>query len=518
VNPPLALQERESSWQALLAAVSEHLLADLTLRRVQPIKQLASQHPSFLLASYSLQQPLPDDRSVRYYLAHRLCMLEFTLLGDAFLVKAYVGGSMKQVTHLAVLLLRVNHVVDSCCSCANGYGCCGFDLPPLTVCRWSGCCSHVQCACMMLYDCKLAIRAKVFFIISGTSGNDLLQVWTKKRSELHLQSSKPFATLFSAWHKTTKEARDRGVPPDVPRTCWWRNAIGRADFSPLPLHPEPCLVPPGGMEELKTQLEAIRAQQKAYQCPWCSSANPATFKLVARALTHLRTKHEDLWNALDPAIQEELEKATPSEWQEAFLTIPPLPLRSAATGQLTELLHTVRDALKTGSQRAPSGAQDASATLPPPPRTVLPPPPEATVPPPSPKTGKQTPPALCSTTAAPSTSSSLASPAQCAPPRVLAPPPAASLAHTASRSRPGRANAASVSVGSAAAPALPRLAPVSCPPSAPRAATTTLAPVAAADSSESASDAAQERHRRHKLEPVEKKRRVRPSKPYSPPH
>jgi hypothetical protein len=517
VNPPLALQERESSWQALLAAVSEDLLADLTLRRVQPIKQLASQHPQLALASYSLQQPLPDDRSVRYYLAHRLCMLEFTLLGDCFLVKAYVGGSMKQVTHLAVLLLRPNHVVDSCCSCANGYDFCGFDLSPLTIRSWSGCCSHVQCACMMLYDCKLAIRPKVFCVISGAISN-LLQVWTKKRSELHLQSSKPFATLFTAWHKTNKDARDRGVPPDVPRTCWWRNAIGRADLSPLPLHPEPCLVPPGGMEELKTQLDAVRAQQKAYQCPWCSSSNPTTFKLVARALTHLRTKHEDLWNGLASEIQEELEKATPSEWQEAFLTIPPLPSRSAATGQLTELLHIVRDALKTGLPRAPAGAQDASATLPPPPPALPLPPREATVPPPTPTTNKQLPPAQSSSSATLSTSSSLASPAQCAPPLMVPSPPAAPVAHNAARSRPGRVTAAIASVVSPAAPAPPRVVPVSCPPVAPRSATTTLGPASAADSSESTSDAAQDRHRRHKLEPIEKKRRVRPSRPYSPPH
>jgi hypothetical protein len=123
VSLPAALLEREGSWRRLLEATSENLLLDLTMLRVEPIRQLASEHPQLALASYDLRRPLPDDRSLRYYLAHRLCMLEFGELADGFLLKAHVGGSMRQVTHIAVLLVRDCSVVDCCCSCANGLAC-----------------------------------------------------------------------------------------------------------------------------------------------------------------------------------------------------------------------------------------------------------------------------------------------------------------------------------------------------------------------------------------------------------
>jgi hypothetical protein len=91
--------------------------------RATAVRDLATAHPNVDLSSYELRKPLPDDRSVRYYLANRLCQVDFTETSrGTYVVRGLVGGSMRQIVYQCLLELTSHRglLKDAHCMCANG--------------------------------------------------------------------------------------------------------------------------------------------------------------------------------------------------------------------------------------------------------------------------------------------------------------------------------------------------------------------------------------------------------------
>jgi hypothetical protein len=120
---PAALlrEQRELAWKGLLQSVSEQLLLAITVLRVAPIQELATKHPELALQSFHLCSPLPDQRTIKYYLANRLCQVEFAAHDKGFAVWGHVGGSMRQVIHRCLLYVSsAGALLQTYCSCING--------------------------------------------------------------------------------------------------------------------------------------------------------------------------------------------------------------------------------------------------------------------------------------------------------------------------------------------------------------------------------------------------------------
>lgn len=325
-------------------------------------------------------------------------------------------------------------------------------------------------------------------------------------------SSRPFATLVTAFRDQAAEARERGAPAAVPSKCWWRASIARSTLAPVPLHPEPLDLGPGGLEGFKTALDALRSKAHGYLCPWCPTGRPKRYKYVSRAVHHFATKHTELWAALGADMQTQLVAATPAEWEAAFAIMPLLPT-SAPGSKCLEFLGKLRSRMT----EEPDAARPQSIAPPPPPPPPLPPLPASALPPtPTPS------PAPPATAAAPATAS--APPAAPAPASVLVPLPTtlvtAQLA--APRASPHAALAVSTPTEERDDSDDP---PVPTPPVSV-AKLTALQPEIGMESSSTASSShlvesqasdGGQRRRKHTLEPAESKRRGQPRQRYSPP-
>jgi hypothetical protein len=268
------------------------------------------------------------------------------------------------------------------------------------------------------------------------------------------------------------------------------------------------------MEELKTQLNAIRAHEKEYQCPWCpTSPKPAKFKLVARAVAHLSSKHTELWNAISGDKQTVLSDATPTDWEEVFLSISPLPPLAKTTAKFTQMLHAVRDALKSlhpvpAPLAVPPGQHPRASDLAEPPVS-------------SPASASASEPATA--VLLPSEAPSALPPT---PPPVLPPPLPPLRVAPASETTPALAHLPVRRQRQRKRPMAERSSPPGTPPPVPatRLPTPKLAqhpPMRAVEVVDSESEGDSEgtrRHRRHTLEPSAKKRVTKPKRAYSPPH
>jgi hypothetical protein len=325
-------EQREQTWRGLLQAVSEDLLLAVTLLRVKPIRELAAKHPMLALESFRLASPLPDDRTLKYYLANRLCQLEFAAYEAGFIVWGHVGASMRQVIHRALLYVSSpGSLLQAYCSCINGT---------------SGCCSHVQCLCLVLMDCKYGIREKI---------------WSRKHSEVHLQSSRPFATLSAMLQHQEHSAQRRGIPDAVPASCWWADSIGACDLFPIPVHPDAPTIDDKGIPGLLAILDGIRAASADYHCFWCQEANPQKFKTASRAVKHLQTKHSLLWKGLSPAHQAALlDSPAPDVWLDVALSLSIHP-ESEAGAELAAFIKQLRASVVHKQPRVPPSGLPAAA-------------------------------------------------------------------------------------------------------------------------------------------------------------
>lgn len=324
---------------------------------------------------------------------------------------------------------------------------------------------------------------------------------------------------MAAIREEAAEARERGAPPGVPTKCWWRESIARSTLQPVPLHPEPLDLGPGGLEAFKTALDALRSKAGGYLCPWCPTGQPKRYKYVSRAVHHFATKHSELWAALGEELQAELVASTPSVWEAAFAIMPLLP--STAPGStILDFLANLRERMTEEPDAAPDPQTDGAPLQPPPAPLLLPPAPApASVPLP------------VNSSAPPTTSSSAPAPLPVALSVPTAPVPSLLLPVLA----PARAATAPMPRASLHV-AIPRSSAANerkdedsrHPLPTPAAAVDNAAqePVISTEASEAtsyspliASDASEgaQRRRKHTLEPAESKRRTQPRLRYSPP-
>jgi hypothetical protein len=187
------------------------------------------------------------------------------------------------------------------------------------------------------------------------------QIWSRKHSELHLQSSLPFATLFSALRHQQRDAHERGLPAGVPDSCWWADAIRDCDLAPVPVHPEPLTIDSNGVAGLVTILDGVRAASADYQCFWCQEVKPQKFKTATRAVKHLQTKHSVLWKGLSPPHKAALlDSPTPDTWMEVALSLSIHP-DSEAGAQLGIFMQQLRTSVARKKAQPHASAPAAAA-------------------------------------------------------------------------------------------------------------------------------------------------------------